>query len=60
MKILIIGLGLIGGSMARALKYNTEHYVAGYDIRRDAVRKALLVGAIDEMSKIPTILTGTM
>ena len=46
--------------MARALKYNTEHYVAGYDIRRDAVRKALLVGAIDEMSKIPTILTGTM
>ena len=49
MKILIIGLGLIGGSMARALKYNTEHYVAGYDIRRDAVRKALLVGAIDEI-----------
>ena len=58
MKILIIGLGLIGGSMARALKYNTEHYVAGYDIRRDAVRKALLVGAIDEIVENPDNLDG--
>lgn len=48
MKILICGLGLIGGSLARALKYFTDHTVNGYDPSDESVRKAVLVGACDE------------
>lgn len=56
MKILICGLGLIGGSLARALKYFTEHEVNGYDPSEDSVRRAVLVGACDEAwSKVPTL-----
>lgn len=47
MKILICGLGLIGGSLARALKYFTDNEVNGYDVNEDSVRKAVLVGACD-------------
>jgi prephenate dehydrogenase len=43
----IIGLGLIGGSMAKALKQNTPHKVYGYDLQETVIKKALLVGAID-------------
>ncbi len=50
MKVLICGLGLIGGSLAKALKYYTEHYVYGYDPDINSVRKAVLVGAVDEGS----------
>jgi prephenate dehydrogenase len=31
MKTLIVGLGLIGGSMAKALTQNTDHKVCGLD-----------------------------
>ncbi len=48
MKILICGLGLIGGSLARALKSSTEHEVYGFDPDENSVRKAMLVGACDE------------
>lgn len=48
MKIGIIGLGLIGGSLAKALKYNTEHTVLGTDTDRDVLLKAKLLGAVDE------------
>ena len=47
MKIGIIGLGLIGGSIAKAIKENTEHYVLGHDIDPTVVHKALLLNAID-------------
>ncbi len=50
MKILICGLGLIGGSLAKALKYYTDYYVYGYDPDINSVRKAVLVGAVDEGS----------
>ena len=43
----IAGLGLIGGSLAKAFKYNTPHTVYGFDIDRDVMLKAKLVGAID-------------
>lgn len=47
MKIGIIGLGLIGGSIAKAIKENTAHYVLGHDIDPTVVHKALLLNAID-------------
>ncbi len=56
MKILICGLGLIGGSFARALKFYTEHYVVGYDVDINSARKAVLVGACDEATdKLPEL-----
>ncbi len=47
MKISIIGLGLIGGSMAKAIKENTKHTVYGYDRNDSVVKKAKLLDAID-------------
>ena len=37
MVIGIVGLGLIGGSFAKALKSNTNHKVLGYDISQKAI-----------------------
>ena len=47
MNIGIVGLGLIGGSVAKAIKENTEHLVLGYDIDPVIIHKALLLNAID-------------
>ena len=48
MEIAIIGLGLIGGSMAKAIKENTPHTVYGYDLSDTIMKKAQLIGAIDQ------------
>ena len=48
MNVGVVGLGLIGGSIAKAFKYHTENIVYGYDLNDEAYKKALLVGAIDE------------
>lgn len=48
MKIGIIGLGLIGGSMAKAIRLNTDHYVLGMDIDAKVVTKAKIIEAINE------------
>ena len=47
MQIGIVGLGLIGGSFARAIKEMTDHTVLAYDIDRSTILGATLVGAID-------------
>lgn len=47
MKIGVIGLGLIGGSLAKSIKRTTKHEVLGYDIRETAMLKAELLNAID-------------
>ncbi len=47
MKIAVIGMGLIGASLARQFKKNTPHTVAGYDISDEVMVKAELLGAID-------------
>lgn len=47
MTIGIIGLGLIGGSFARALKKYTSHTVFGYDISSEAEYKAICEKAVD-------------
>ena len=48
MNIGIVGLGLIGGSMAKAFKFYTEHTVLGYDKDALSVKRAKLVCAIDD------------
>lgn len=49
MKIAIVGLGLIGGSLARALKENTDHYVIGLDLNSEVLSFAHSVGAVDRI-----------
>ena len=47
MNIAIIGLGLIGGSIAKAFKANTNHTVFAANRSVETVNKAIEVGAID-------------
>ena len=47
MKIAIIGLGLIGGSLCKALKSSGDHQVLGFDTDAATLAKALSQGAID-------------
>lgn len=47
MNIAIIGLGLIGGSMAKTLKKNTPHTILGIDTDPQVMFKARLMEAID-------------
>ncbi|MGI6736909.1 MAG: prephenate dehydrogenase [Anaerovoracaceae bacterium] len=44
----IIGLGLIGGSLAKALNTSTDYTVYGTDLDETVTREAVLVGAIEE------------
>ena len=44
----VVGLGLIGGSLARALKARGECRVLGYDIQESVRLRAKLVHAVDE------------
>lgn len=47
MKIAIIGLGLIGGSLARTIKLHTDATVYGCDLDPMTIEQAELMGAID-------------
>ncbi len=47
MDISVIGLGLIGGSLARTIKLHTDHHVYGYDLNSATMQQADLLGAID-------------
>ena len=47
MKIGIIGLGLIGGSMAKAVKERTAHYVFGFDKNEETIFLAEMTKGID-------------
>ena len=49
MKIAIVGLGIIGGSYAKAIKEYTNHYVIGIDTNAEVLDNALNIGAIDEI-----------
>lgn len=50
MDISIIGLGLIGGSFARAIKKYTKHNVFGFDTNSASVEMAKADGSIDRES----------
>lgn len=47
MKILIVGLGLIGGSLAKAFKKFTDYDIIGLDTDKTVMEKALKNGDID-------------
>lgn len=46
MQIDVVGLGVIGGSIAKALKENTAHTVIGFDRDENTLLDALSLGAI--------------
>ncbi len=48
MTIGIVGLGLMGGSLAKAISFGTDHTVWGTNRSAEAVQKALFVGAIEK------------
>lgn len=48
MEIGIVGLGLIGGSLAKAISQNTDNTVYGFDISDQTLKKAVLVNAIEQ------------
>ncbi len=54
MNIGVVGLGLIGGSIAKSAKKNTDFKVFGYDINenvvKSAIEKGVLDGALDDVS----------
>lgn len=51
MNIGVIGLGLIGGSIAKSISENTSHTALGYDKSESVLCRAKLIGAIsDEFS----------
>lgn len=49
MHVAIIGLGLIGGSIAKTLKKNSDWFVSGFDISKETLDDALKCGAIDSV-----------
>ena len=48
-KIAVIGLGIMGGSIAKALKKTDKYYVIGYNRTEETAKRALADGAIDEI-----------
>ncbi len=47
MIITVVGLGLIGGSLAKTIKKHTDHTVYGVDIDKETINMAVSQGAID-------------
>ena len=45
MQILVVGMGLIGGSICKSIKAVTEHTVYGCDVRQDVLEQALTAPA---------------
>lgn len=56
MKVLIVGLGLIGASLAKALKKNTNHYVMGWNRTESVSARAIEDGVIDETGDIENLI----
>lgn len=56
MNILICGLGLIGASLAKTLKKNTDHTVLGWNRTPSVTEKALRDGVIDRTGEIEELM----
>ena len=57
MNVLICGLGLIGASLAKALKKNTNHTVLGWNRTPSVTEKALRDGTIDRTGDIDDLMS---
>jgi prephenate dehydrogenase len=55
-KVFIIGLGLIGGSLGRAIRHGHDVLLTGYDVNQAALETAMELGVIDEIE--PSIESG--
>jgi len=53
--ILIAGLGLIGGSLAKGMSQSNQYHVIGYDLNRDSLKFALINEIVHETSTDFTI-----
>ncbi len=56
MNILICGLGLIGASLAKTLKKNTNHTVLGWNRTESVTEKALRDGTIDRTGDVDALM----
>lgn len=52
-KIVVVGLGLIGGSIALALQKSTENKIVGFDLSPDTLQSAKVLGVIHEGTTDP-------
>lgn len=52
MNITVVGLGLIGASLAKAIKLRTDNHIIGIDINGDVTSKALSDGTIDKIGTV--------
>lgn len=52
MNILVVGLGLIGASLAKTLKKNTKHHIMGWNRTESVSLRAVSDGAIDETGEL--------
>ncbi len=57
MNIVIAGLGIIGGSLAKAIKKYTDNYVYGINRSPEPLKKAMECGAIDEIGNCESLKT---
>ncbi len=58
MKVGVVGLGLIGGSLCKAIKKYTQHEVYGFDVNAEVVEVAKACSAIDGVlddNVLPTV-----
>ncbi|MGX9133837.1 prephenate dehydrogenase [Rummeliibacillus sp. JY-2-4R] len=53
--IFVIGLGLIGGSIALALQKSPNHRVIGYDANDNTLQSAKVLGVVQNVTKQPEI-----
>lgn len=55
MNIVVVGLGLIGGSFCKCLKKHTRHCVYGWDIDKGTLREALSQEAVDGVADVSAL-----
>lgn len=56
MNILIVGLGLIGASLAKTLKKNTRHHIMGWNRTQSVSERAVSDGAIDVTGELEDLI----
>lgn len=56
MNVLIVGLGLIGASLAKTLKKNTSHTVLGWNRTETVSRRAIAEGVIDKTGTLDELI----